>query len=187
MLFNHRAARALLAGLLVLTPAVASAQSLADAVSTGSGAPLPATTSTSSSTTATPAASAKPTPHPTKAAARATEPGTTTHSPGQPPTANESSIIVVTAATRNTQAVNTTATDTTVITHEELQAQNYEDVADALREVPGVAVVVEQAAGTKCARSWKILPTVGSDPEYPDVSPRDAEALREWKALGVAV
>ena len=53
--------------------------------------------------------------------------------------------------------------------------------------VPGVAVVVEKAVGTKCARSWKILPTVGSDPEYPDVSPRDAQALREWKALGGAV
>src|SRR5882724_1870934 len=52
-----------------------------------------------------------------------------------------------------------------------------------LNEVPGVAVVVEKAVGTKCARSWKILPTVGEDPEYPDVSPRDAQALREWKAL----
>ena len=28
-----------------------------------------------------------------------------------------------------------------------------------------------------------ILSTVGADPEYPDVSPRDAQALREWKAL----
>jgi isoleucyl-tRNA synthetase len=58
--------------------------------------------------------------------------------------------------------------------------------ADAFRlnEVPGVAVVVEKAVGTKCARSWKILPTVGEDPEYPDVTPRDAKALREWKALG---
>ena len=53
--------------------------------------------------------------------------------------------------------------------------------------VPGVAVMVERAVGTKCARSWKILPTVGSDPEYPDVSPRDAQALREWKTLGGAV
>jgi len=53
-----------------------------------------------------------------------------------------------------------------------------------LNDVPGVAVVVEKAVGTKCARSWKILPTVGDDPEYPDVSPRDAQALREWKALG---
>jgi isoleucyl-tRNA synthetase len=56
-----------------------------------------------------------------------------------------------------------------------------------LNEVPGVAVVVEKAAGTKCARSWKILAEVGADPEYPDVSPRDARALREWKALGVTV
>ena len=30
-------------------------------------------------------------------------------------------------------------------------------------------------------------PTVGEDAEYPDVSPRDAQALREWKALGVTV
>jgi isoleucyl-tRNA synthetase len=56
-----------------------------------------------------------------------------------------------------------------------------------LNDVPGVAVVVEKAAGTKCARSWKISADVGADPEYPDVSPRDAQALREWKALGVTV
>jgi isoleucyl-tRNA synthetase len=56
-----------------------------------------------------------------------------------------------------------------------------------LNDVPGVAVVVEKAVGTKCARSWKILPSVGEDAEYPDVSPRDAQALREWKALGVGV
>jgi isoleucyl-tRNA synthetase len=55
--------------------------------------------------------------------------------------------------------------------------------AFTLPDVPGVAVVVEKAVGTKCARSWKILPTVGEDAEYPDVSPRDAQALREWKAL----
>jgi isoleucyl-tRNA synthetase len=56
-----------------------------------------------------------------------------------------------------------------------------------LNDVPGVAVVVEKALGIKCARSWKILPSVGADPEYPDVSPRDAQALREWKALGMVV
>ncbi len=59
--------------------------------------------------------------------------------------------------------------------------------AFTLSDVPGVAVVVERAVGTKCARSWRILPTVGSDPEYPDVSPRDAKALREWRAMGVDV
>jgi isoleucyl-tRNA synthetase len=59
--------------------------------------------------------------------------------------------------------------------------------AFTLADVPGVAVVVEKAVGTKCARSWKILPTVGEDAEYPDVSPRDAQALREWKALAEGV
>jgi isoleucyl-tRNA synthetase len=56
--------------------------------------------------------------------------------------------------------------------------------AFTLSDVRGVAVVVEKAAGRKCARSWNVLPTVGDDPEYPDVTPRDAQALREWKALG---
>jgi isoleucyl-tRNA synthetase len=57
--------------------------------------------------------------------------------------------------------------------------------ADAFRlpDVAGVAVVVREADGRKCARSWKILPDVGSDPQYPDVSPRDARALREWDAM----
>jgi isoleucyl-tRNA synthetase len=52
-----------------------------------------------------------------------------------------------------------------------------------LDDVKGVAVEVRLAEGRKCARSWKILPSVGSDPAYPDVSPRDAQALREWEAV----
>ncbi|HLH96873.1 MAG TPA: isoleucine--tRNA ligase [Xanthobacteraceae bacterium] len=52
-----------------------------------------------------------------------------------------------------------------------------------LGEVPGVAVEVRRARGRKCARSWKISESVGSDPAYPDVTPRDAQALREWDAL----
>ncbi|MGA8946992.1 MAG: class I tRNA ligase family protein, partial [Pseudolabrys sp.] len=51
-----------------------------------------------------------------------------------------------------------------------------------LPEVEGVAVVPNLAEGKKCARSWKILTTIGADPDYPDVSPRDAQALREWEA-----
>ena len=49
-----------------------------------------------------------------------------------------------------------------------------------LPEVPGVAVEPRRAEGRKCARSWKISPAVGLDPQYPDVTPRDAQALREW-------
>ncbi len=52
-----------------------------------------------------------------------------------------------------------------------------------LPEVAGVAVVINLAEGTKCARSWKISTAVGSDPKYPDVTPRDAQALREWDGM----
>jgi isoleucyl-tRNA synthetase len=51
-----------------------------------------------------------------------------------------------------------------------------------LDDVPGVAVEFRPAEGVKCARSWKIQPDVGADPDYPDVTPRDARALREWDA-----
>jgi isoleucyl-tRNA synthetase len=55
---------------------------------------------------------------------------------------------------------------------------------DAFRmnEVLDVAVVSKMAEGKKCARSWKILPDVGSDPDYPDLSPRDVMAVRELEA-----
>jgi isoleucyl-tRNA synthetase len=58
-----------------------------------------------------------------------------------------------------------------------------EGPADAFRldAVKGVAVVFKPAEGKKCARSWKITPEVGSDPEFPDITPRDAEAVREWQ------
>jgi len=60
-----------------------------------------------------------------------------------------------------------------------------EGPADAFRlpDVAGVAVVTNLAEGRKCARSWKITPTVGADPDYPDVTPRDAQALREWETM----
>ena len=56
---------------------------------------------------------------------------------------------------------------------------------DAFRlpDVAGVAVVPKLAQGRKCARSWKISESVGLDPQFPDVTPRDAQALREWEAL----
>ena len=52
-----------------------------------------------------------------------------------------------------------------------------------LPDVPGVAVVPRLAEGRKCARSWKISPAVGLDPQFPDVTPRDAQALREWETM----
>jgi len=56
--------------------------------------------------------------------------------------------------------------------------------ADAFRmgEVQGVAVEPLRADGRKCARSWRVLPEVGSDPRYPDLSLRDADAVAWWDA-----
>jgi len=55
---------------------------------------------------------------------------------------------------------------------------------DAYRfeEVDGVAVVPALAEGRKCVRSWKISTDVGSDPDFPDLSPRDAQAVRQFDA-----
>jgi isoleucyl-tRNA synthetase len=60
-----------------------------------------------------------------------------------------------------------------------------EGPADAFRlpDVSGVAVVPNLAEGRKCARSWRITANVGADPQFPDVTPRDAQALREWETM----
>ncbi len=62
-----------------------------------------------------------------------------------------------------------------------------EGPAEAFRldDVPGVSVVFARAEGTRCARSWKVSPDVGTDPEYPELSPRDADAMRERAAAGL--
>ncbi|HJV40908.1 isoleucine--tRNA ligase, partial [Caulobacter sp.] len=49
-------------------------------------------------------------------------------------------------------------------------------------EVKGVSVTPKLAEGNKCARSWRILPEVGTDPRYPELSLRDAEAVAYWDA-----
>jgi isoleucyl-tRNA synthetase len=55
--------------------------------------------------------------------------------------------------------------------------------AFSLAEIPGVWVVPERAPGTKCARSWRILPEVGQDLRYPDLSLRDADAVAHWDSM----
>jgi isoleucyl-tRNA synthetase len=52
----------------------------------------------------------------------------------------------------------------------------------ALAEVLGVRVEPRRAEGRKCARSWRILPEVGQDLRYPDLSLRDAESVAAWDA-----
>jgi isoleucyl-tRNA synthetase len=48
--------------------------------------------------------------------------------------------------------------------------------------VGDVAVEARKAPGRKCARSWRVLPEVGSDPRYPELSLRDADAVAWWEA-----
>lgn len=56
-----------------------------------------------------------------------------------------------------------------------------EGPAEAFRlpDVPGVAVVPARASGVKCARSWKYFDPATAEPGFPEVTPRDAMALRE--------
>ena len=58
------------------------------------------------------------------------------------------------------------------------------EAAFRLDDVKGVSVMSAPAEGMKCARSWRYTLDVGSDPEFPDVSARDAAALRELRNLG---
>jgi isoleucyl-tRNA synthetase len=53
--------------------------------------------------------------------------------------------------------------------------------SDAFRldEMEMVSVKCNLSIGGKCNRSWKILPEVGTDPDYPDLSIRDANVMRE--------
>ncbi len=66
------------------------------------------------------------------------------------------------------------------------QARIIEDTAPdnafTLPHIQNVGVLFQKAQGQKCHRCWKILSTVGSDPDYPDLSPRDADAVRWYSA-----
>ncbi len=45
------------------------------------------------------------------------------------------------------------------------------------------AVVSTRAPGVKCARSWKYFDPATADPDFPDITPRDAGAVREYRGL----
>ncbi|MDP3738715.1 MAG: isoleucine--tRNA ligase [Hyphomonadaceae bacterium] len=46
-----------------------------------------------------------------------------------------------------------------------------------------VSVASSRAPGVKCARSWKYFDPKVADPEFPDITPRDAAAVREYRGL----
>ncbi|MEO0714793.1 MAG: class I tRNA ligase family protein, partial [Pseudomonadota bacterium] len=55
-----------------------------------------------------------------------------------------------------------------------------------LDEVEGVTVVPGKATGQKCARSWKYFDPATADPEFAEITPRDAAAVRVWDAANAA-
>jgi isoleucyl-tRNA synthetase len=63
------------------------------------------------------------------------------------------------------------------------KVSTHEAPADSFRlpDVPDVAAVFHHAEGNKCARCWMILPEVGQNPKYPELSIRCIEAV---EALG---
>ena len=64
--------------------------------------------------------------------------------------------------------------------HQVIEADG--EVGDA--ELPvGLEVVDTRDRYQRCERSWKRRPDVGSDPDFPDVSARDAAVLRELPCL----
>jgi isoleucyl-tRNA synthetase len=52
-----------------------------------------------------------------------------------------------------------------------------------LADEDDVSVIPGQARGIKCARSWKYFDPATADPDFPDITPRDAAAVREVRAL----
>ena len=52
-----------------------------------------------------------------------------------------------------------------------------------LDDTPGVVVFPEMAGGVKCRRSWKYFDPAAADADFPDITPRDALAVKAWDAM----
>ena len=61
----------------------------------------------------------------------------------------------------------------------EMKLEENPSEAFKIEEIQGVSVICNLAEGNKCSRSWKVLPEVGTDKDYPDLSLRDASVMRE--------
>ena len=58
------------------------------------------------------------------------------------------------------------------------------DRAFTLPDAPGIWVVPQKAEGIKCRRSWKYFDPATADPAFPDITPRDALAVKAWDKVG---
>jgi isoleucyl-tRNA synthetase len=71
------------------------------------------------------------------------------------------------------------AEDLFITSQAELRSGPGPDTAFRLADEDQVAVVPGAAQGIKCARSWKYFDPASADPAFPDITGRDAAAVRE--------
>ncbi|MEP1143929.1 MAG: isoleucine--tRNA ligase [Henriciella sp.] len=71
------------------------------------------------------------------------------------------------------------AEDIFITSQANLVAEDAPEGAFTMTEEANVAVLPGRADGIKCARSWKYFDPTTADPEFPDVTPRDAASIRE--------
>ncbi len=72
------------------------------------------------------------------------------------------------------------AADVFITSQANLTAGEGPDTAFRMDDTAGVAVVPQKATGIKCARSWKYFDPATARPDFPDITPRDAEAVKAW-------
>ena len=111
----------------------------ADPAATTASQPVPASTTAKPATPAQANAKTKP---------AASKPSSSETSAPQPPV-TQLDTIVVTAATRTPQSPDSTASTSTVLTHQYLEDGRFEDVTSALQMVPGLSVVTLGSQGAQ--------------------------------------
>ncbi len=74
--------------------------------------------------------------------------------------------------------------DIFITSQAELKLGQGPDDAFRLDDEKAVAVKPGQASGVKCARSWKYFDPATADPDFPDITPRDAAAVRAIRGQG---
>lgn len=75
------------------------------------------------------------------------------------------------------------AEDIFITSQAELVEGTGPEEAFRMAEEPNIAVVPGLASGVKCARSWKYFDPQSADSAFPDITPRDAEAVKEIRGL----
>lgn len=78
-----------------------------------------------------------------------------------------------------------TPEDIFITSQAELKLGKAPDDAFRLEDEQAVAVRPGQASGIKCARSWKYFDPASADPDFPDITPRDAAAVRAIRGQAV--